>query len=56
MTPEQELLELGFCTFQNVYSDSEIEQISTLVNSVDQYKLNFRKTNELFAIPQFSFL
>lgn len=49
----KELNENGFSIIQNVYSNTEIEQILHLINSIDPSQNNFRKSEDLFAIRQF---
>ncbi|MFN3754240.1 phytanoyl-CoA dioxygenase family protein [Flavobacterium sp.] len=47
------LNELGFSVVNNVYSEYEIELISSFINGLDTSKPIFRKTDDLFAIRQF---
>ena len=48
-----ELNQLGYSIIQNVYSNSEIEQILQVINSINPSENNFRKSEDLFAIRQF---
>jgi ectoine hydroxylase-related dioxygenase (phytanoyl-CoA dioxygenase family) len=50
---QQELNQFGYSIIQNVYSNSEIEQILEVINSIDFSQNNFRKSEDLFAIRQF---
>jgi ectoine hydroxylase-related dioxygenase (phytanoyl-CoA dioxygenase family) len=50
---QEELVENGYSIIQNVYSNSEIEQILQVINSIDSSQNNFRKSEDLFAIRQF---
>ncbi|WP_262152192.1 phytanoyl-CoA dioxygenase family protein [Chryseobacterium foetidum] len=43
----------GFTVINNVFSDSEIEKISEVIQSIDTSKETFRKSEDLFAIRQF---
>ena len=43
----------GFAIIDNIYSESEIEQILLCIESADKSKETFRKSTELFAIRQF---
>ncbi len=53
MTSKQQLEDLGFSVLANIFSDIEIENILTVINSADTSKATFRKSNDLFAIRQF---
>lgn len=48
-----EILENGFTTIENIYSDKEIEQILIAIDQADKNKETFRKSDDLFAIRQF---
>lgn len=48
-----DLNENGFTTLENVYTEQEIEQILLTINQADDTKVNFKKSNDLFAIRQF---
>jgi len=48
-----EILENGFCMINNVFSDEEIENISSVIQNIDTSKDTFRKSEDLFAIRQF---
>jgi len=43
----------GFAVINSVFSDSEIEKISEVIQSIDTSKETFRKSEDLFAIRQF---
>ena len=43
----------GFTIVEDVYTLLEVENIITAINSADQSKATFRKTDELFAIRRF---
>jgi hypothetical protein len=45
--------ENGFVTVDNIYSDIEIENIISCINSADSSGSTFRKSTDLFAIRQF---
>ncbi|WP_198293537.1 phytanoyl-CoA dioxygenase family protein [Algoriphagus resistens] len=48
-----DLIENGFTTVDNIYSDKEIEQILITIDQADNDKETFRKSADLFAIRQF---
>ena len=48
-----DLIENGFTTVENIYSEQEIEQILFTINRADKTKETFRKSADLFAIRQF---
>jgi len=48
-----DLIENGFTTVDNIYSDKEIEQILSTIDQADTTKETFRKSTDLFAIRQF---
>lgn len=48
-----EILENGFCMINNVFSDEEIKNISSVIQNIDTSKDTFRKSEDLFAIRQF---
>tara|TARA_R110002020_G_scaffold96083_3_gene230406 strand:+ start:3260 stop:3976 length:717 start_codon:yes stop_codon:yes gene_type:complete len=48
-----DLIENGFTTVDNIYSDKEIEQILLTIEQADNDKETFRKSTDLFAIRQF---
>jgi ectoine hydroxylase-related dioxygenase (phytanoyl-CoA dioxygenase family) len=48
-----EIIENGFTTVDNIYSDDEIKQILQTIDQADNDKETFRKSKELFAIRQF---
>lgn len=50
---KNDLIENGFTTVDNIYSDKEIEQILLTIEHADNDKETFRKSAELFAIRQF---
>lgn len=43
----------GFAVVNEVYNDTEIENLLQIIASIDTSKPTFRKTNDLFAIRQF---
>ncbi len=43
----------GFTTFDNIYSNDEVENILSTISQIDSSKETFRKSNDLFAIRQF---
>ena len=43
----------GFSVIGNVFSDQEIEKISSVIQNMDTSKETFRKSEDLFAIRQF---
>ncbi|MBW7676679.1 phytanoyl-CoA dioxygenase family protein [Chryseobacterium chendengshani] len=43
----------GFSVISNVFSEEEIEKISTVIQNIDTSKETFRKSEDLFAIRQF---
>ena len=45
--------EYGFEIIENVYSDTEIDALLSLINQADTSKDMFRKSAGLFAISQF---
>ncbi|MBO9691754.1 phytanoyl-CoA dioxygenase family protein [Chryseobacterium sp.] len=47
------ILEYGFAVINNVFSKQELEEINTVLQSIDTSKENFRKSEDLFAIRQF---
>lgn len=47
------ILEYGFVVINNVFSKQELEEIDTVLQSIDTSKENFRKSEDLFAIRQF---
>jgi ectoine hydroxylase-related dioxygenase (phytanoyl-CoA dioxygenase family) len=47
------ILEYGFAVINNVFSKQELEEIDTVLQSIDTSKENFRKSEDLFAIRQF---
>lgn len=49
----QEILENGYTIVGQVYSDSEIDAIISIINKADTSKATFRKSTNLFAIRQF---
>lgn len=53
MTNKEQLDELGFTVLNDIFEDKEIENILTAINSADNSKATFRKSNDLFAIRQF---
>lgn len=53
MTQKQELCEKGFTTFSGIFSDTEIDQMCSAINSTDSSKPTFRKSDDLFAVRQF---
>jgi ectoine hydroxylase-related dioxygenase (phytanoyl-CoA dioxygenase family) len=50
---KNELLINGFTTIPEMYGDSEIEQILSVIDHIDTSKVTFRKSEDLFAIRQF---
>lgn len=50
---KKEIEENGFAIIPNVYTEHEIEEISSLINKVDSTKETFRRSADLFAIRQF---
>lgn len=48
-----DLIENGFTTVDNIYSDKEIEQILSTIDQAATTKETFRKSTDLFAIRQF---
>ncbi len=53
MKNKQELAEVGFTILDNVFTDTEIGEILTIIESNDSSKETFRKSTNLFAIRQF---
>ncbi|QBJ86344.1 phytanoyl-CoA dioxygenase [Chryseobacterium gleum] len=47
------ILEYGFAVINHVFSKQELEEIDTVLQSIDTSKENFRKSEDLFAIRQF---
>ncbi|SUX48521.1 phytanoyl-CoA dioxygenase family protein [Chryseobacterium indoltheticum] len=45
--------ENGFTVINNIFSDTEIEEISKAIQNIDTSKETFRKSEDLFAIRQF---
>ena len=43
----------GFCIINNIYSSDEIQSITNLIDTLNTFKPNFRKSEDLFAIRQF---
>lgn len=50
---QQSISNKGFAIVENVFSNEEIENLVSIVSSVDTSKPTFRRTNDLFAIRQF---
>ncbi len=50
---KQEIDELGFSVVNDIYTEGEIKQILTIIESTDSDKATFRKSEDLFAIRQF---
>jgi len=48
-----DLVENGFTTVENIYTNIEIEQILLTIDQADKTKETFRKSTEVFAIRQF---
>jgi ectoine hydroxylase-related dioxygenase (phytanoyl-CoA dioxygenase family) len=53
MTSKQQLAESGFTILNDVFSDAEISSILSSIESADNSKATFRKSDDLFAIRQF---
>lgn len=53
MTSREQLDNEGFAIIENVFSNTEIENIISVIQSADMSKATFRKTEDLFAIRQF---
>jgi len=53
MTNRQQLDELGFTVLNDIFSDTEIQNILAAIKSADNSKATFRKSEDLFAIRQF---
>lgn len=52
-TAKQQLNNSGFIVLPSIFSDKEVDDILTVINSVDTSKATFRKLDDLFAIRQF---
>lgn len=52
MSSKQSFSENGFLILDEIYSETEINQILNEINSADSQKDTFRKTSDLFAIRQ----
>ena len=50
---KQEIDELGFSVVNGIYTEGEIKKILTIIESTDNDKATFRKSEDLFAIRQF---
>src|SRR5688500_11691522 len=50
---KQEINEKGFAVIDNVFSDTDINLITSSIEKADTSKPTFRKTNNLFVIRQF---
>jgi ectoine hydroxylase-related dioxygenase (phytanoyl-CoA dioxygenase family) len=50
---KQAFINFGFAMIDQVYSESEIDQLSHLISVADHSNKTFRKTDDLFAIRQF---
>lgn len=48
-----QILDNGFTTISDIYSDDEVGQILAIIEQVDKSKETFRKSADLFAIRQF---
>ena len=48
-----EIREIGFASFDNIYSTEEVEKIIETINQADKSKDTFRKSSDLFAVRQF---
>lgn len=48
-----DLVENGFTTVENIYTNIEIEQILLTIDQADKTKETFRKSTDVFAIRQF---
>ena len=48
-----EIFDKGFTIINDVYSEEEINQIISVIDSIDTSKETFRKSEDLFAIRQF---
>jgi ectoine hydroxylase-related dioxygenase (phytanoyl-CoA dioxygenase family) len=49
----EEILHSGFTIIDNIFSESEVEQIINAINQADTSKETFRKVTQLFAVRQF---
>lgn len=45
--------EYGFSVIHKVFSDQEVDEIISVLNTIDTSRENFRKSEDLFAIRQF---
>jgi len=50
---KSEIFKKGFTVIDGIFSDSEIEKISEVIQNIDTSKETFRKSEDLFAIRQF---
>ncbi|MBW8523223.1 phytanoyl-CoA dioxygenase family protein [Chryseobacterium chendengshani] len=50
---KNKIADKGFSVISNVFSEEEIEKISTVIQNIDTSKETFRKSEDLFAIRQF---
>ncbi len=53
MNKVKEFQKNGFITLDNIYTTEEVNQILTLIDSVESDKPTFRKSTDVFAIRQF---
>lgn len=53
MKKSQELNELGFTVVNDIYSETEVDTIINIIESVNSSNATFRKSVDLFAIRQF---
>ena len=49
----EKIQKTGFAIIENVFSNTEIENLISTISNNDSSKETFRKTNDLFAIRQF---
>ncbi len=47
------VLEKGFTTINNIFSEEEVKKISEVIENTDTSNSNFRKSDDLFAVRQF---
>lgn len=50
---KNEVLDNGFTIIDTVFSNEEIEKITSLIQNIDSSKDTFRKSEDLFAVRQF---
>ncbi|HEY8956411.1 phytanoyl-CoA dioxygenase family protein [Chitinophaga sp.] len=53
MTYKQELEQLGYTIIPDIFSETSVKEMISVIDSVDRHSPFFRKTSDLFAIRRF---